>query len=111
VSGVILAGPAGVGKTRLAAEIVEQGATAGLHVERAVASQTARGIPFGALAPLLPPAALAVERGIGMLGQATEALMQRSGGLRLLLLVDDVVYDELGVANRAELAQIMAGDA
>ncbi len=89
---MILAGPAGVGKTRLAAEIAEQGSAAGFHVERAVASQSARAIPFGALAPLLPPAALAVERGIAMLGQATEALMQRSGGHRLLLLVDDAQW-------------------
>ena len=92
LSGVILAGPAGVGKTRLAAEIAEHGAAAGFHVERAIASQSARGIPFGALAPLLPPAALAVERGIAMLGQATEALMQRSGGQRFLLLVDDAQW-------------------
>ena len=92
LSGVVLAGPAGVGKSRLAAEVAEYGAAAGFHVERAVASQSARGIPFGALAPILPPAALAVERGIAMLGQATEALMQRSGGRRLLLLVDDAQW-------------------
>lgn len=90
--GVVLAGPAGVGKTRLAGEFAELGAAAGFHVERAVASQSARGIPFGALAPLLPPAALAVERGIAMLGQATEALAQRSGGRRLLLVVDDAQW-------------------
>ena len=92
LSGVVLAGPAGVGKTRLAAEVAEYGAAAGFHVERAVASQSARGIPFGALAPILPPATLAVERGIAMLGQATEALMQRSGGRRLILLVDDAQW-------------------
>jgi DNA-binding CsgD family transcriptional regulator len=92
VSGIFLCGPAGVGKTRLASEIAEFGAAAGFHVERATASQSARGIPLGALAPLLPPAALAVERGIAMHGQATEALMQRSGGKRLLLLVDDAQW-------------------
>ena len=92
LSGVVLAGPAGVGKSRLAAEVAEYGAAAGFHVERAVASQSARAIPFGALAPILPPAALAVERGIAMLGQATEALMQRSGGRRLILLIDDAQW-------------------
>jgi len=92
VAGLVLAGPAGVGKTRLAAEIAEVASSMGFHVERAVASQSARGIPFGALAPMLPPAALAVERGIAMLGQATEALMQRSGGRHLLLLVDDAQW-------------------
>ena len=100
LSGVVLAGPAGVGKTRLAAEIAEYGAAAGFHVERATASQSARAIPFGALAPILPPATLAVERGIAMLGQATEALMQRSGGRPLILLVDDAQWldDALGPA-------------
>ncbi len=92
ISGVVLAGPAGVGKTRLAAEVAEHGAAAGFHVERAVASQSAREIPFGALAPILPPATYAAERGIAMLGQATEALMQRSGGRRLLLVVDDAQW-------------------
>ena len=33
-----------------------------------------------------------MERGIAMLGQATEALMQRSGGRRLILLVDDAQW-------------------
>ena len=92
LSGIVLAGPAGVGKTRLAAEVAEYGAAAGFHVERAVASQSARAIPFGALAPLLPPASDAVERGIAMLGQATEALMQHSGGRRVILLVDDAQW-------------------
>ena len=92
LSGIVLCGPAGVGKSRLASEIADFGAAAGFHVERATASQSARGIPFGALAPLLPPAAMAVERGIAMHGQATEALMQRSGGKRLLLLVDDAQW-------------------
>ena len=92
LSGIVLAGPAGVGKTRLAAEIAEIGAGMGFHLERATASQSARGIPYGALAPILPPAALAVERGIAMHGQATEALMQRSGGKRLILLIDDAQW-------------------
>lgn len=92
LSGIVLVGPAGVGKTRLAAEVAEYGTAAGFHVERAMASQSARAIPFGALAPILPPATLAVERGIAMLGQATEALRQRSGGRRLLLLVDDAQW-------------------
>jgi len=92
LSGMVLAGPAGVGKTRLGTEIADLGADAGFHVERVVASQSARGIPFGALAPILPPATLAVERGVAMLGQATEGLMQRSGGRRLLLFVDDAQW-------------------
>jgi DNA-binding CsgD family transcriptional regulator len=92
LAGMVLAGPAGVGKTRLAVEIAEVGAASGFHVERAVAGPSASRIPYGALAPLLPPAATAVERGIAMLGQATEALVQRGGGRRLLLVVDDAQW-------------------
>ena len=88
----MLCGPAGVGKSRLASEIAEFGAAAGFHVDRATASQSARAIPSGPSHRFLPPAALAVERGVAMHGQATEALMQRSGGKRLLLLVDDAQW-------------------
>jgi DNA-binding CsgD family transcriptional regulator len=92
LAGLVLVGPAGVGKTRLAVEIGELAGKLGFHVERATASHSAQGIPFGALAPILPPAALAVERGIAMLGQAVEALAQRSGGRPVALVVDDAQW-------------------
>lgn len=88
-AGVVFAGPPGVGKTRLATECIRLGEKAGFATARAMASRSATGIPFGALAPLLPPGRLAVDRGVAMLQQAREALAEIAGGAPLLLLVDD----------------------
>jgi len=52
-AGVVLAGPAGVGKTRLARELLDGVAESGDEVRFAVATQAAKAIPFGALAVLL----------------------------------------------------------
>ena len=52
----VLAGPAGVGKSRLAVECLAEMERAGLPVARATATRSAAHLPFGALAALLPPA-------------------------------------------------------
>ncbi|MEV6332945.1 LuxR C-terminal-related transcriptional regulator [Streptomyces sp. NPDC051909] len=51
---VVIAGPAGVGKTRLAEECLAQAVAAGYHGGRAAASAAAAAIPLGAIAHLLP---------------------------------------------------------
>ncbi|WP_068156500.1 helix-turn-helix transcriptional regulator [Rhodococcus phenolicus] len=53
-SGVVLAGGAGVGKTRLAREAVELERRRGACVRWATATQCARAVPLGAFADLLP---------------------------------------------------------
>src|SRR4051794_41705796 len=63
-AGVILYGPAGVGKTRLAEEALRLAERGGRPVERAVGHPAAREIPLGALAHLLP-ASLTADLGIG----------------------------------------------
>src|SRR5262249_26535858 len=88
-SGVILIGSAGVGKTRLATECMRLGGESGFATSRVVASRAAAAIPFGALAPLLPSGAVALERGLNALRQATIALTELADGKPLLLLVDD----------------------
>jgi hypothetical protein len=50
----VLAGVAGVGKTRLAVEAVAPAERHGFAAVRATATNTARGIPFGAVATFLP---------------------------------------------------------
>ena len=52
--GVMVAGPAGVGKTRLALECLRLAEAAGLATARVTATRAAAALPFGALAPLLP---------------------------------------------------------
>lgn len=88
-AGLVLAGVAGVGKTRLAREAVvaaqhEVGAT-----EWVVATRSAASIPFGAFAHLLPTReALAMNR-LALLQWAAEALRDRAADGRLVLVVDD----------------------
>jgi DNA-binding CsgD family transcriptional regulator len=89
VSGLVLVGPPGVGKTRLAKECLVLGEREGFATALAVGTRAAADIPLGALAPLLPPAAGAVERGLAMLQQAQEGFTELAGGRRLLLVVDD----------------------
>ena len=50
--GVLVAGQAGVGKTRLVDEVLST--TRDRHVEFVTASESVRPLPFGALAQLLP---------------------------------------------------------
>src|SRR5215213_6406096 len=54
IAGVVLHGPAGVGKTRLAEEALRLAERSGRSVERAVGHPATREIPLGALAHLLP---------------------------------------------------------
>src|SRR5581483_8420123 len=83
VKGAVLAGPAGVGKTRLAVEGLQLAERAGLATARVTASR----------APLLPAvhheASGAVDDRADLLRRSAAALVDRAGGRRLLLLVDD----------------------
>lgn len=88
-AGVVLIGPAGVGKTRLAKECLAVGEASGCATALAVASRAARGIPLGALATLLPAMPEAAASGIGLLQYAQEGLAQLAGDRPLLLVVDD----------------------
>ena len=51
--GVMIAGPAGVGKTRLALEALRLAEAAGMGTARVTATRAAAALPFGALAPLI----------------------------------------------------------
>src|SRR5687767_2408615 len=71
--GVVIAGLAGVGKTRLAAAAAELAAAEGCAVEWVRASGSARSIPLGAFATLLP----ATDR---RLPEGAELLAARASG-------------------------------
>src|SRR5215211_6629992 len=87
--GVVVAGPAGVGKTRLAAEAAELALGKGCAVEWVRASRAARSIPLGAFAALLPATDRPLPEGVELLARARHALAERATGRRLVLCVDD----------------------
>jgi DNA-binding CsgD family transcriptional regulator len=121
--GVVVAGPAGVGKTRLALECLTLVSGAQVVSVRATATRAAAEIPFGALAHLLPAVDLdtagAYDR-TDLLRRFAAALVERARGRRLVLCIDDahlldaasatLIY-QLAITNGAfVLATLRAGE-
>ena len=107
-SGVLLIGPAGVGKTRLATELIDLGVARGWETAVVRANQSAATIPFGAFAPLLPVSVAPRSQGQAeTLRAACSAIAEAAGDSTLLLLVDDA--QELDDASSA-LLQMLALD-
>ena len=94
--GVLVAGSAGVGKTRLLQEAAQQ--TTSGHVERVTATESARSLPFGAFAHLVPEGLGMIDR-VDLLAVIGRHLLQRAQGRPALLLVDDIhLLDPLSAA-------------
>lgn len=89
VPAVVVAGMPGVGKTRLAAECLAMAEQRGLATARVKAGHAASGLPFGALAPLLPGSTGPSVEPADMLWRAREAIVAHGAGRRLALFVDD----------------------
>lgn len=105
--GVTLVGPAGIGKTRLAHEVADRVA-ADVVVRRIVATAAAGDIPFGALAPFLPPDAGAF--GLPALLLVRHGLVDGAQDQPLVLVVDDA--QQLDEASAAVLHQMaVSGEA
>lgn len=94
--GVVLAGAAGVGKSRLAAESLALAASKGFTTSWAIGSRAAASIPFGALGHLLPEdIPSSPDRG-NVLRTAADAIV---GSERFVLGVDDAhLLDEQSIA-------------
>jgi DNA-binding CsgD family transcriptional regulator len=123
--GVVLAGPAGVGKTRLATECAARGLRDhDWFVAHAAGHQSSAELPFGALAHLLRNVDHGEEtmrQGLyGLLQQFVAALTAAAGARRLVLLVDDAhlldpasatLVHQLALTNSAfVLATVRAGE-
>lgn len=95
---VVLAGPAGVGKSRLGHEACER-----LGDDRSVVtvfgSEAARDVPFGAFAHVIPPPEFGSPDPAAMLRAAADKLHTHFGAEPGLLLVDDAhLLDDSSVA-------------
>ncbi len=129
--GVVLAGPSGVGKTRLAQECLLVAERAGLATVQVTATRSAAQLPFGAVAPLLPePGAPgepaepgAVDDRVALLRQSVAALAEladQSDDHRLVLFVDDahllddasatLVQQAASTGAAVVLATVLAGE-
>jgi ATP/maltotriose-dependent transcriptional regulator MalT len=95
--GVVLAGDAGVGKTRLLVEAVERSTGSGTRVLQVWATRSSGVVPLGAFAPLLP-----VDDTSASLARAREAILARAPAV---LAIDDAhALDEASAALTHQLA-------
>jgi DNA-binding CsgD family transcriptional regulator len=103
--GVVLAGAAGVGKTRLAREALAQAVAAGWGVEWVAATRAAASIPFGAVSYLLPAAERRSDDRLDLLRRAAVLLAERGRERPLVLGVDDAhLLDDASAALVHQLA-------
>jgi len=87
--GSVFVGEPGVGKTRLAQEVLEAARKRGHPTRWVVATQAARSIAFGAMAHLLPALGATASSSLGVLQRALVALRDPRGDRQLVLGVDD----------------------
>jgi DNA-binding CsgD family transcriptional regulator len=97
--GVVLIGAAGLGKTRLATHALEMAASRGLTTSSVRATRSGAGIPFAALASLLPELDLPIDATASLLRAAALAIDERRGDGPFVLMVDDAQdLDDASVA-------------
>jgi DNA-binding NarL/FixJ family response regulator len=101
---VVLTGPSGVGRTRMAREATILAEGQGRRVRWVTATAAAAQVPLGALAHLLPRTDSA-SNPLALLGQAAEAIAGDGTGPVPVLVVDDVhLLDQLSVVLLHQLA-------
>ncbi len=107
--GVVVAGAEGVGKTRLAEECLRMAERVGYATARVSGTRSACGLPFGAIAPLLPHdegATWAHFERAEVLRRTASGIALRGEGKRLVLMVDDAhLLDEASAVLVLQLAE------
>ena len=94
--GVVLAGEAGVGKSRLLAEAIERAVDADTRALTVRATRSSGVVPLGAFAPLLP-----VDDAAASLAGAREAILARAPALVAMVERDPgFVFQHDGIAGR-----------
>jgi len=104
--GVVLAGPAGVGKTRLAREALGRVSREDARTHWLVGSRSAGSVPFGALAPLLPAHPVESPSDAAALMRFVEqSLKEQRGEGHMVVAVDDAhLLDDPSAALVHQLA-------
>ena len=103
--GVVLAGAAGVGKTRLAAEGLTLAKVRGFASSFAIGTRAAADIPYGALAHLLPQEIPAAPDRDNVLRFVANAIVEAQPSRRFALCVDDAhLLDDHSAAILQHLA-------
>jgi DNA-binding CsgD family transcriptional regulator len=91
--GAVIMGPAGVGKTTLALRCLETAREQGMATARAGGTHVSQALPFGALAPFLPPDpdgdGLGRENSGELLRRYSQAVAEMGRGRPLVVFVDD----------------------
>lgn len=103
--GLVLAGPAGVGKTRLLDEARALAETRGWAVERVSATAATQAIPFSSFTHILTPEDHPSRDRLELLLRVTAAVSARAAGRRLMVAVDDAHWlDDLSAALLHQIA-------
>lgn len=102
-SGVVIAGAAGVGKTRLARELMAQSSSSGTRTNWVVGTASARPIPLGAFTATLTGA---VTEPVPSVRRVIDSLVAQQRGGRLVLGIDDAhLLDDFSAHVVHQLAQ------
>jgi DNA-binding CsgD family transcriptional regulator len=95
---LVLAGPAGVGKSRLVREVADRAGDRGWSTNVIVGTRAASSIPFLAVAAWID-APMGEASPVEMLAQARRALTEAGGGSDHLLVVEDGQWLDAGTAT------------
>ena len=103
VSGIVVHGAAGVGKSRIARAALSAGESQGCAGRWTVGTSSARAIPLGAFAAWTPPG---VTDAVQLLRGVIESLTAGSAGATVVLAVDDVhLLDDLSAFVLCQIVQ------
>lgn len=105
--GLVIAGAAGVGKTRLAQEALGMARAHGRAVEWLAATSASASIPFGVFAGYLPSDVNQTSQ-LGLFHAVTSELMAKGDGGSILLGIDDAHH--LDEASAAVVHQLTVSD-